>query len=123
MVFTGWRKWLNRVSSSSQKSKRSSARRQRGRLHLETLEQRLTPAVKTWTGASGIDILWSDANNWVNQATSGHQAPSSGDTLIFSSSTTNNPLFTSNAFTSNNDMSGLTLNEAADLLEFLVQRK
>src|SRR5438128_438027 len=64
MVFTGWRKWLNRVSSSSQKSKRSSARRQRGRLHLETLEQRLTPTVRTWTGASGTDIFWSNPNNW-----------------------------------------------------------
>src|SRR5262249_38403541 len=51
-----------------------------------------------------------DPNNGVNQATSGHHAPASGDTIIFSSNTTTNPGFTSNAFTSNNDISGLTLN-------------
>src|SRR5437588_4851934 len=100
MVFTGWRKWLNRVSSSSQKSKRSSARRQRGRLHLETLEQRLTPAVKTWTGASGIDIFWSDARNW-----QGNGAPVPGqDSLLFPLSAVK--------FTSQNDFPQGTLFQA-----------
>src|SRR5438132_5024302 len=84
MVFTGWRRWLNRLSSSPRTSKPGPARRQRSRLHLETLDQRLTPTVKTWTGASGVDTFWSDANNW-----QGNVAPVPGmDSLLFPVSAT-----------------------------------
>jgi autotransporter-associated beta strand protein len=31
---------------------------------VEVLEGRLTPATHTWTGASGIDLNWSDPGNW-----------------------------------------------------------
>src|SRR5438128_5429289 len=90
MVFTGWRKWLDRLSSS-RNSQRGHARRPRGRLRLETLEQRLTPTVRTWTGASGIDIFWSDARNW-----QGNAAPVPGmDSLLFPAGATK--------FTSQND--------------------
>jgi len=46
----------------------------RGRLSLESLEDRLAPAVSTWTGA--VSGLWSQAGNW-------DVAPNPGDELVF----------------------------------------
>src|SRR5438876_10958015 len=78
MVFTGWRKWLNRLSPASRSSKRRPAYKRGHRpLDLESLETRVVPAVKTWTGA-GTDNLWRDAANWNLNI-----APSLGDDLVF----------------------------------------
>src|SRR5947209_17710760 len=79
MVLNRWRKLLKKLSSSSSKARKRN--RLEGWLRLETLEDRVTPSVRTWTGA-GLDNLWQDAKNW---APIGGQtiAPSAGDDLVF----------------------------------------
>jgi autotransporter-associated beta strand protein len=61
------------------------------RPRLESLEDRFSPAVATWTGSNfSVDDNWSDSSNWA-----GDYAPHVGDDVVFPSSA-----FT---FTSNND--------------------
>jgi autotransporter-associated beta strand protein len=61
MVLSFWRRWLPRPSRSS---RRAAARRPGTHLRLEALEDRLTPAMHTWTGASSSTVNWSDPTNW-----------------------------------------------------------
>ncbi len=91
MAQSWWRRWLNRTSESSrrQRAGKSSARRLTDhpswkgiKLNLERLEDRLAPAVMTWTGG-GTDGNWSTAANW------GGTAPSPGDILVFPSGVAN----------------------------------
>jgi autotransporter-associated beta strand protein len=77
MVFMSWRKWLDSLSPITTKSP-TRLRRRAGRLHLESLESRLAPAVRTWTGL-GATNLFSNPGNW----NGGTTAPSSGDSLTF----------------------------------------
>lgn len=56
MAPSRWRHRLSRLFAP--------ARRPRPRLSLEYLEDRLTPAVHNWTGASSISSNWSDTSNW-----------------------------------------------------------
>ena len=68
----------------------------------------MAPAVLLWTGAAA-NPNWSDGNNWITQGASTHVSPVASDTVIFSSNLATNPAFAS-AFTSNNDIVGLSLN-------------
>jgi hypothetical protein len=49
------------------------------RLEFETLEDRVTPATLTWTGA--VDGLWSDPGNWSTSDVT-HTVPMSGDAVV-----------------------------------------
>src|SRR5260370_25542308 len=80
MVFSRWRQWLKRLSSSSQVS-RAERRSKPRRLNLESLETRLAPAIRTWTGLGG-DNHWTTPANWQN-----NKAPAAGDDLTFPSNT------------------------------------
>ncbi|HEV3082674.1 MAG TPA: autotransporter-associated beta strand repeat-containing protein, partial [Gemmataceae bacterium] len=77
MVFTGWRKWLKRVSGAARATTYRSERKTRRPLYLEFLETRVVPTVRNWTGL-GTDNLWRDSANW-----SGNIAPAVGDDLVF----------------------------------------
>jgi autotransporter-associated beta strand protein len=48
-------------------------------LTIETLESRITPATHTWTGASGVNLNWSNAANWNGGVPTSGEA---GGTLI-----------------------------------------
>jgi autotransporter-associated beta strand protein len=78
------------------RSPAASARKRRHtpRPWLDTLEDRVTPAVLTWTGA--VDTLWSTAGNWDANA-----APQAADDLVFPSGAT--------TLAAHNDLSGLSL--------------
>jgi hypothetical protein len=69
---------------------------------LELLENRLVPAVHTWTGASMTSNNWSDPENWSGGAPTAGEANVS---LIFSNSVGGSPT----RRTSNNDITGLTV--------------
>jgi hypothetical protein len=49
------------------------------RLEFETLEDRVTPATLTWTGA--VDGLWSNAGNWATTDPT-HTVPQNGDAIV-----------------------------------------
>src|SRR5690349_16992873 len=69
---------------------------------IELLEDRLTPATHTWTGAGG-DGLWSTSGNWSDSAPSMNEDLAS---LVFD---TNSAGFApTTGFASTNDVSGLT---------------
>ena len=70
--------------SPSNKGKR---RQHSYRPRLERLEDRLAPAVDIWTGAGGGLGNWSNRFNW-----QGNVAPSPGDDLVFTGTTTQNNL-------------------------------
>src|SRR5437763_6782354 len=99
MLLTGWRQWLKRLSSSSRISRDKRRRKPRRKLHLETLETRLAPAIRTWTGT--ISNLWSDQGNWQN-----NKAPNSGDDLIFPANTQHQNTF--NDFADNTNFHSIT---------------
>src|SRR5262245_32376292 len=46
--------------------------------HLELLEDRVVPDIRTWTGASLVDPTWREARNWDQ-----NRAPVEGDELVF----------------------------------------
>jgi uncharacterized repeat protein (TIGR01451 family) len=64
MVLSWWRRWLGRLTRPARRTSRPVPRRRGARLLLETLEDRLTPATHTWTGASTSSPHWSDPGNW-----------------------------------------------------------
>jgi autotransporter-associated beta strand protein len=82
MYFTGWRKWLKRSSLSAKKSRPGERQKHRRNLQLELLEDRLAPAVRTWTG--GVSATWTEGRNW-NQLPDGTFAPPTpgADDLLF----------------------------------------
>ena len=88
-----------RASSRSARSRRVAFSRRPARLpEIEGLEDRIAPAIATWTGG-GTDALWTDAANW------GGTAPVAGDDLVFPSVTNE---------TANNDFSaGTSFNSIA----------
>ncbi|MDY3563726.1 hypothetical protein R5W23_005342 [Gemmata sp. JC673] len=63
-------------------SNRSARRASRPQLALTRLEDRVTPTVDTWTGASSN--LWSDNGNWLDNS-----APTMGEDLVFPASAIN----------------------------------
>ncbi|WP_227255065.1 beta strand repeat-containing protein [Frigoriglobus tundricola] len=66
------------------------------------LEDRLTPTTLHWLGAAGANgNLWSVASNWAE-----NQAPTSGSTLVFDTTTTGFSA-TTNGFAPTNDIAGL----------------
>jgi autotransporter-associated beta strand protein len=71
---------------------------------LEVLENRLAPAVHTWTGGGGTNINWSDSANWSGGVPS---AGESNVSLVFSGNL-NYPAL--DYVPSNNDLTGLTVN-------------
>jgi hypothetical protein len=54
-------------------------RRRGARLLLEALEDRLTPATHTWTGASTSSPHWSDPGNWTGGAPQPGESNYAGD--------------------------------------------
>jgi autotransporter-associated beta strand protein len=113
MALLTWRQLVKRWLGNSNRPRRRPARKATSRLDLETLEVRLTPATKNWTGL-GTDNLWTDGGNWV-----GRTAPLPGDSLVFGPSAlrtanTNNyaagTIFSTITFTAGNyALSGNTL--------------
>ncbi|MFN4257798.1 MAG: autotransporter-associated beta strand repeat-containing protein, partial [Gemmataceae bacterium] len=79
MFFSWWRKLSALRSKFFTALDRQPLHRRRStlRLQMETLEERLAPAVRIWSGA-GADAFWSNPQNWV-----GNVAPTAGDDLIF----------------------------------------
>src|SRR5690348_7281415 len=64
-----------------------AARDRRVRLNLEEFEDRLAPAVVTWTGtddiaSGGANNRWSDANNWRDDKNVA-RVPTTGDIVVF----------------------------------------
>jgi autotransporter-associated beta strand protein len=85
--------------------KRKISRRPALLPNFDTLEIRLTPTVRTWSGIDGN--LWSDSLNWV-----GNVAPSAGDDLVFPSSAVTN--FTvANDFTAGTNFNSITIQSSA----------
>ena len=69
MFFSPWRRWLkdrSRLAEGTSRKRRPA--RLRSQLRVEPLEDRLVPAVHTWTGASTSGTHWSDAANWAGGA-------------------------------------------------------
>src|SRR5207302_340984 len=97
MMLAWWRKL---TSSKSQRAKRRARRLVPGqlfrRLQLERLEDRLAPAIHTWTGA--LNNLWSNSANWAQ----GSPAGDSDADLIF-------PAGAQNIDPNNNDLPGLSV--------------
>ena len=56
-----------------------ASRRAKTRLECETLEDRVTPATLTWTGA--VDGLWSHVGNWTTTDVT-HPVPQNGDAVV-----------------------------------------
>jgi autotransporter-associated beta strand protein len=77
MVRSFLRQWARRVFSQGSSSSR---RKPIVRPLLETLESRLTPAVRTWDGGSLLNDNWKEAKNWEDNI-----APVAGDDLRFPS--------------------------------------
>jgi autotransporter-associated beta strand protein len=78
MVLTRWRRWFLQQSAQAMDTCRTARVRRRSiRPRFETLEERLSPATHTWTGAASV--LWSDARNWVG----GSPAGDSNAALVF----------------------------------------
>ena len=73
------------------------------RLRLESLEDRLAPALVQWTGA-GSDLLWSDANNW-----SGNQMPGSSDDAVIGTAFAGQTITSSDAVSINSVTSAASL--------------
>src|SRR5438128_2493206 len=70
------RRWLRSWVRDHQPVGRTAARR---RPRLERLEDRLAPAVFSWTGGAGLaNNVWGLAQNWSNKA-----APGNGADLLF----------------------------------------
>src|SRR5437016_6222494 len=74
-----WRRWLRSwlFADRGSQPKPLARRRQRQRLALEYLEDRVTPSVDIWTG-KGNNPNWSTGANWASLA-----PPVNGDTLDF----------------------------------------
>jgi uncharacterized repeat protein (TIGR01451 family) len=68
MALSWWRRWFGRLVRPARRTLRPVPRRRGARLLLETLEDRLTPATHTWTGATISDPHWSNAGNWTGGA-------------------------------------------------------
>src|SRR5437763_1795780 len=98
-----YRKWFANACQSNKKNR--TIRKVKpwlyASLFLENLEDRLAPATLHWLGgaAVGSPTAWSDAGNWQESVT-----PNNGDNLVFDTS-----VGTINSFTSNNDLTGLTV--------------
>lgn len=78
-MFRTWlRTLMNPKSQTSARGRRTPPRgRLSCRLHLEQLENRVTPAVHTWTGGAWNDPLgnlWSRDSNWVGGSPAGDSA-------------------------------------------------
>ncbi|MFN4258045.1 MAG: beta strand repeat-containing protein [Gemmataceae bacterium] len=73
--------WLGRLlpnrSRSPKRARSDRSRPHYRRLELETLEARIAPATRIWTGGAG-DGMWTTPTNW-----NGAVAPAAGDDLIF----------------------------------------
>jgi autotransporter-associated beta strand protein len=70
------RRWLRSLLRDRPPAQRAPARR---RLRFDSLEDRLAPAVFTWTGGAGAaSNIWGLAQNWSNNA-----APGNGADLLF----------------------------------------
>src|SRR4051812_34308222 len=94
MASRTWKRWLSRLFSTSQTPPRKPDRKQRVRLAVEALEERLAPTTTTWTGGGGAaNNLWNSSANW--QTTSPGGVPANGDDLVF-------PDISANRSTSNN---------------------
>jgi autotransporter-associated beta strand protein len=80
-------------------TRRSLARRHNAvcRPRLEFLEDRTAPAAHTWSGASGIDLKWSNASNW-----QGNFPPQVGETSV----TLNFPSVGANNKATEDDLTG-----------------
>jgi hypothetical protein len=64
--------------------RRSFSRRARCRPRIELFEEKLAPAVYTWTGAGGLlSNGWSNTNNWLVGGSQPADAPGAGDQLVF----------------------------------------
>ena len=93
MAFFSWSRWLRSLLHPAVKPIRKL--RRRTHLRLEPLENRLAPAVFTWTGQDG-NGSWADKNNWLSNGV--HTAPlgQGTDDLVFpagvTSVTTHNDL-------------------------------
>ncbi|MDB5352689.1 MAG: hypothetical protein JWN86_3936 [Planctomycetota bacterium] len=68
--------------SLGKKQDRRRVRRDVAKLRVESLEVRITPATRIWTG--DLSSLWGDAGNW-----SGGVAPGQNDDLVFPTSAAN----------------------------------
>src|SRR5262245_835454 len=76
-------RWLRQVINGVHSSP-AGARRLAGHPRLEALEDRLAPAVHTWTGVASHS--WSNPNNWIGGAPSANE---SNLQLIFPSGAAN----------------------------------
>jgi hypothetical protein len=54
------------------------------RPRVEALEAREVPATMTWKGYSGVDILFSNKDNWLLDGSPATRIPQAGDHLVFS---------------------------------------
>jgi autotransporter-associated beta strand protein len=72
-----WRRFLNHWSESLRPAHGKARRQPSRRLCLESLEGRIVPTTRTWTGLGG-NGLWANASNWV-----GSVAPAPLDDLVF----------------------------------------
>ena len=102
-MFSNWiRNLVGRKSRALADRRRSARRTPFLQLRLEVLEDRLVPALLTWTGAQ--DNLWntnfSGSTNW-----SGNAIPQDGDDLVFPAGVANR--------TNTNNITGLDLNSIA----------
>jgi uncharacterized repeat protein (TIGR01451 family) len=68
MVPSWWRRWLARSSRPASGARRPCRRRRAPGLRVESLEDRVTPALHVWTGGDASfsmgSAVWSDPSNW-----------------------------------------------------------
>ncbi len=105
-----WLTWLRKLSKEIVKRNMAPARRRSAkgeRLSIERLEDRITPATRTWTGlAPGLNDLWSNAANWDTNT-----LPVAGDTVIIPATPNSNKVI----FNAGISIASLTCDEPFEL--------
>ncbi len=75
MLVNAWRRFLARLKRGTRPRTPTVSRRQTGRLLLERLEDRVTPATVSWINPQGGS--WNDPSNWSTAA-----LPTAGDVVV-----------------------------------------